>query len=107
MDTVVQHVREKFAGRSCEAVSQAPAPSHPIRRWRAGPNLLAMVLAEKYAQHLPLHRQSAAKPLKGSTWMSPPWPTGAARWRQTGAGSLKPFEDWTLPTDIKDSLYPL
>lgn len=57
---VVQHVREKFACRSCEAVSQAPAPSHPIRRGRAGPNLLAMVLAGKYAQHLPLHRQSAA-----------------------------------------------
>lgn len=59
---VVQHVREKFACRSCEAVSQTPAPSHPIRRGRAGPNLLAMVLAGKYAQHLPLHRQSAAYP---------------------------------------------
>ncbi|OYQ37840.1 transposase, partial [Niveispirillum lacus] len=62
---VVQHVREKFACRSCEAVSQAPAPSHPIRRGRAGPNLLAMVLAGKYAQHLPLHRQSAAYAREG------------------------------------------
>ncbi|WP_188595222.1 IS66 family transposase, partial [Niveispirillum cyanobacteriorum] len=62
---VVQHVREKFACRSCEAVSQAPAPSHPIRRGRAGPDLLAMVLAGKYAQHLPLHRQSAAYAREG------------------------------------------
>src|SRR5689334_4897827 len=36
-----------------------PAPSHPIARGRAGPNLLALVLAAKYGQHLPLTRQSA------------------------------------------------
>lgn len=62
---VVQHVREKFACRSCETVSQTPAPSHPIRRGRTGPNLLAIVLAGKYAQHLPLHRQSAAYAREG------------------------------------------
>ena len=56
---VVEHVREKVSCRSCEAVSQPPAPSHPIARGRAGPNLLALVLAAKYGQHLPLTRQSA------------------------------------------------
>ncbi|MFM2045109.1 MAG: hypothetical protein RLY86_3685 [Pseudomonadota bacterium] len=56
---VVEHVREKFSCRSCEAISQAPAPSHPISRGRAGPNLLAQILAAKYGQHMPLHRQSA------------------------------------------------
>jgi transposase len=35
-----------------------PAPSHPIARGRAGPHLLALVLAAKYGQHLPLTRQS-------------------------------------------------
>ena len=35
-----------------------PAPSHPIARGRAGPNLLALILAAKYGQHLPLTRQS-------------------------------------------------
>jgi transposase len=56
---VVEHVREKVSCRSCEAISQPPAPSHPIARGRAGPNLLALVLAAKYGQHLPLTRQSA------------------------------------------------
>src|SRR5438270_604154 len=29
---VIQHVREKFSCRKCEAITQAPAPSHPIAR---------------------------------------------------------------------------
>jgi transposase len=56
---VVEHVREKVSCRHCEAISQPPAPSHPIARGRAGPSLLALVLAAKYGQHLPLTRQSA------------------------------------------------
>jgi transposase len=32
---VVQHVREKFSCRACEAITQPPAPSHPIARARA------------------------------------------------------------------------
>ena len=34
---VIQHVREKFSCRSCEKITQPPAPSHPIARGRAGP----------------------------------------------------------------------
>ena len=56
---VLQHVREKFSCRSCEAITQPPAPSHPIARGRAGPNLLAEVAFAKFGMHLPLHRQSA------------------------------------------------
>ena len=55
---VIQHVREKFSCRSCEAITQPPAPSHPIARGRAGPQLLAHVLFAKYGLHLPLNRQS-------------------------------------------------
>ena len=55
---VIQHVREKFSCRSCEAISQPPAPFHPIARGRAGANLLAEVVFSKYGLHLPLHRQS-------------------------------------------------
>jgi len=55
---VIQHVREKFTCRTCEAITQPPAPSHPIARGRAGPNLLAQVLFAKYRAHLPLNRQS-------------------------------------------------
>src|SRR5436309_6415650 len=32
---VIQHVREKFSCRACEAITQPPAPSHPIARGRA------------------------------------------------------------------------
>ncbi len=55
---VIQTVREKFACRSCEAISQPPAPFHVIPRGFAGPSLLAMILFEKFGQHQPLNRQS-------------------------------------------------
>jgi transposase len=57
---VIQTVRERFSCRSCETVTQPPAPFHPIARGRAGPNLLAMILEAKFGQHLPLNRQSEA-----------------------------------------------
>jgi transposase len=62
---VIQHVREKFSCRSCEAITQPPAPSHPIARGRAGPGLLAHVLFSKYGLHLPLNRQSAVYAREG------------------------------------------
>lgn len=53
---VIQTVREKFSCRSCETITQPPAPFHPIARGRAGPQLLAMILEAKFGQHLPLNR---------------------------------------------------
>ena len=55
---VVQHVLEKLACRTCDTIVEAPAPSHPIARGRAGPQLLAQILFAKYRAHLPLNRQS-------------------------------------------------
>jgi len=55
---VIQTVREKFTCRDCERVTQPPAPFHPTPRGWAGPNLLAMVLFEKFGQHQPLNRQA-------------------------------------------------
>ena len=55
---VIQTVREKFACRACETITQPPAPFHPIARGRAGPNLLAMILDAKFGNHQPLNRQS-------------------------------------------------
>jgi transposase len=62
---VIQHVREKFSCRACEAITQPPAPFHPIARGRAGPGLLAHVLFAKYGLHLPLNRQSATYAREG------------------------------------------
>src|SRR5256886_8754981 len=55
---VIQTVREKFSCRDCEMITQPPAPFHVTSRGFAGPNLLAMILFEKFGQHQPLNRQS-------------------------------------------------
>jgi len=55
---VIQTVREKFSCRNCETITQPPAPFHVTPRGFAGPNLLAMILFEKFGQHQPLNRQS-------------------------------------------------
>ena len=55
---VIQTVRERFSCRQCEAIAQPPAPFHVTPRGFAGPNLLAMILFEKFGQHQPLNRQS-------------------------------------------------
>ena len=55
---VVEHVRPKMSCRACETIMQAPLPSLPIERGRPGPGLLAHVAVSKYADGLPLYRQS-------------------------------------------------
>ena len=55
---VNQHVREKFSCRDCEIIHQPPARFHVTARGWAGPNLLAMILFEKFGQHQPLNRQA-------------------------------------------------
>ena len=55
---VIQTVREKFTCRDCEKITQPPAPFYVTPRGWAGPNLLAMILFEKFGQHQPLNRQA-------------------------------------------------
>ena len=56
---VIRHVRPKFACARCSTIHQASAPIRPIDRGLPGPQLLAQVVVGKYADHLPLYRQSA------------------------------------------------
>lgn len=56
---VIRHVRPKFACACCDCIVQAAAASRPIERGLPGPGLLAHVLVAKFADHLPLYRQSA------------------------------------------------
>lgn len=51
-------VRPRMACSGCDGFTQAPLPTRPIERGRPGPGLLAHVLVSKYADHLPLYRQS-------------------------------------------------
>jgi transposase len=62
---VIQTVREKFTCRSCEKITQPPAPFHVIPRGHIGPSLLAMILCAKYGEHQPLNRQSEAYAREG------------------------------------------
>src|SRR4051812_3539134 len=62
---VIQTVREKLTCRSCEKITQPPAPFHAIPRARAGASLLAMILYAKFGQHQPLNRQSAVYAREG------------------------------------------
>ena len=55
---VIQTVRKKFTCRSCEKITQPPAPFHVIPRGHVGPSLLAMILHAKFGEHQPLNRQS-------------------------------------------------
>ena len=55
---VIRHVRPKLSCAACQKIVQAAAPSRPIARGLAGPGFLAHVLVSKYADHLPLYRQS-------------------------------------------------
>ena len=62
---VIQTVREKFTCRSCEKITQPPAPFHVIPRGHVGPSLLAMILYAKYGEHQPLNRQSESYAREG------------------------------------------
>ena len=55
---VLVQVRPKYLCGGCKTISQAEAPSRPLARSYAGAGLLAHVLTSKYADHLPLYRQS-------------------------------------------------
>jgi len=55
---VIRHVRPKLSCATCQKIVQAAAPSRPIARGLAGAGFLAHVLVSKYADHLPLYRQS-------------------------------------------------
>ena len=55
---VVVHARPKMSCRSCETITQPLLPTLPIERGVPGAGLLAHVLVSKYADHLPLYRQS-------------------------------------------------
>ena len=55
---VIEVARVKKSCRRCEKMVQEPAPSRPIPRSMAGPNLLAYVLTSKFDDHVPLYRQN-------------------------------------------------
>lgn len=55
---VHRHICEKFSCRDCGTIVEDTLPSLPIEKGAPGSGLLAHVLISKYADHLPLYRQS-------------------------------------------------
>ena len=86
---VVCHVRPRLSCRSCERIVQAPLPSMPIERGRPGAGLLAHVLVSKYADHLPLYRQSGIYARHGVELAR----STLADWVGRSAGLLDPLVD--------------
>ena len=75
---VIQTVREKFACRACETITQPPAPFHPIARGRAGPNLLAMTWMPNSVTTSHSIARARCMPARELISMSPHWRTGLA-----------------------------
>ena len=93
---VIRHVRPKLSCTKCDRIVQAAAPSRPIERGLAGPGLLAHVLVSKYADHLPLYRQSEiyardGVELERSTLAD--WVGGTSAVAGTAGGSAAPLRD--------------
>jgi transposase len=55
---VIEHVRMKYACRTCDTVTAGEKPASPIPKSMAGASLLAAVILSKYQYHLPMYRQS-------------------------------------------------
>ncbi|QNJ35646.1 IS66 family transposase [Xenorhabdus nematophila] len=55
---VIETQRPKLACGRCDGIVQSPMPSKPIERSYAGPGLLARIVTAKFAEHMPLYRQS-------------------------------------------------
>ena len=54
---VIQHIKYKYACKSCEQNVKTAKPKQPIEKSIASPGLLAHVAVNKYQDHLPLFRQ--------------------------------------------------
>jgi transposase len=85
---VRQHIRFKYACPHCqEHVAIASAPPQPIEKGLPGPGLLAQVLVSKFADHLPLHRQSVIFGRHGIRLS----PSTLGGWVEQGAFLLEPL----------------
>jgi transposase len=56
--TVEKHIRGKWVCGQCETLIQAPVPAQVIDKGLPTAGMLAQVMIAKYADHLPLYRQS-------------------------------------------------
>ncbi len=78
----------KYACRACEGtIVQAPAPARLIEGGLPTERLVATVIVDKYADHVPLYRQAQAFARQGITLNR----STLAHWTGYAAGELKPL----------------
>jgi transposase len=93
--SVHRHVRGKWACACCQNLVQAPVEPHVIDKGIPTPGLLAQVLVNKFADHLPLYRQEA---IFGRAGVAIPRST-LAQWVGSCGVELQPLVD-ALKQDI-------
>jgi len=87
---VVDHERVTYACPHCEGhVITADKPAQPIPKGLPGPGLLAHVITEKYADHLPLYRQERRLARQGVEISR----STLCDWMGSAAEILKPLYD--------------
>jgi transposase len=87
---IVTH-RPKYACRSCEGqIVQAPAPAHLIEGGLPTERMVAQVLVGKYADHVPLYRQSQGLARQGISIDR----STLAFWVGYAGAELKPLWQW-------------
>jgi transposase len=67
---IKHYIRYKYAAKNGEAVKIGELPERVIDKGISGAGLLAMILTDKYIDHLPLYRQK--QPFQGKIHRSPP-----------------------------------
>ena len=97
---VRRYIREKFAKENNEGVIIADLPSSPIEKGRAGASVLALVIVQKYVDHLPLYRQIEQFKRMGIDIPS----STMSDWVRTGAELIAPLYQ-TLVNRILQSHY--
>lgn len=80
-------IRPKYAQKNNQGIIIADLPSSPIEKGRAGASVLALVIVQKYVDHLPLYRQIEQFKRMG---MDIPSST-MSDWVKTGAELIAPL----------------
>ena len=86
---VRRFVRPKYALPEGEGVIIGKLPSQPIDKCIAGPGLLAQVIIDKYADHLPLYRQEQRFSRVGITLA----PSTLCNWKSSVCSLITPLYD--------------
>ena len=79
---VIRHVREKFACRGCEAITQAPAPSLRSAAAAPPPGCSRMCWWPSSVITCRCIARARSTPVPGWRWNARRWPTGSARSRR-------------------------